>query len=90
VIDISSDGHDNCNLNPPVDVLRDALVADGVTINGLPILEGDEAATLEAWYKAHVIGGPSAFTVPAHGDGDFERALRRKFVTEISAVPVEE
>jgi hypothetical protein len=84
VIDVSSDGHDNCNLSPPVDALRDALVAEGVTINGLPILEGDEAATLEPWYKAHVIGGASAFTVPAHGYDDFERAMRRKFVTEIS------
>jgi hypothetical protein len=84
VIDVSSDGHDNCNVSPPVDALRDALVAEGVTINGLPILEGDEAATLEAYYKAHVIGGASAFTVPAHGYADFERAMRRKFVTEIS------
>ncbi|WP_459851380.1 DUF1194 domain-containing protein [Dongia sp. agr-C8] len=88
VIDVSSDGHDNCNLNPPVEALRDALVAENVTINGLPILEGDEAATLEAWYKAHVIGGPSAFTVPAHGYDDFERAMRRKFVTEISQLPL--
>jgi hypothetical protein len=91
VIDVSSDGHDNCNLSPPVDALRDALVAEGVTINGLPILDGDEALTLEAWYKAHVIGGTSAFTVPAHGYGDFERAMRRKFVTEISQlIPSEE
>jgi hypothetical protein len=90
VIDVSSDGHDNCNLSPPVDALRDALVADGVTINGLPILEGDEALTLEPWYKAHVIGGTSAFTVPAHGYRDFERAIRRKFVTEISAAPPSE
>jgi hypothetical protein len=89
VIDVSSDGHDNCNLNPPVDALRDALVAENVTINGLPILDGDEAATLEAWYKAHVIGGASAFIVPAQGYDDFERAMRRKFVTEISQVPLE-
>jgi hypothetical protein len=88
VIDVSSDGHDNCNVTPSVDMLRDELVAAGVTINGLPILDGDEAATLEAWYKAHVIGGTSAFTVPAHGYGDFERAMRRKFVTEISQVPL--
>jgi hypothetical protein len=84
VIDVSSDGHDNCNVSPTVDALRDSLVAEGVTINGLPILQGDEAATLEPWYKAHVIGGASAFTVPAHGYADFERAMRRKFVTEIS------
>jgi hypothetical protein len=84
VVDVSSDGHDNCNLAPTVDTLRDQLVAAGVTINGLPILEGDEALTLDPWYKAHVIGGTSAFTVPAHGYDDFARAMRRKFVTEIS------
>ena len=84
VVDVSSDGHDNCNIQPTVDALRDQLVASGVTINGLPILEGDEAATLDSWYKAHVIGGASSFTVPAHGYQDFERAMRRKFVTEIS------
>lgn len=84
VIDVSSDGHDNCNLSPTVETLRDELAAAGITINGLPILEGDEAATLADWYKAHVIGGPSAFIVPAHGYQDFERAMRRKFVTEIS------
>ena len=91
VIDVSSDGRDNCNLSPPVDALRDELVADGVTINGLPILEGNEQATLEGWYKENVIGGTSAFILPAHGYGDFERAMRRKFVTEISArMPSEE
>ena len=88
VVDVSSDGRDNCNLSPSVVQLRDALVADGVTINGLPILEGNEQATLEGWYKEHVIGGTSAFIVPAHGYDDFERAIRRKFVTEISEVPV--
>jgi hypothetical protein len=84
VIDMSSDGRDNCNLSPPVEALRDELVAGGVTINGLPILEGNEQATLEGWYKEHVIGGTSAFIIPAHGYADFERAMRRKFVTEIS------
>ena len=87
VIDISSDGPDNCNINPPVQVLRDLLVAEGAIINGLPILEGKDGPTLAQWYKDHVIGGPSAFIVPAHGYGDFERAMRRKFLTEISAVP---
>ncbi len=84
VVDVSGDGHDNCNPAEPVDAVRDELAAAGVTVNGLPILEGDEQATLEAWYREHVIGGPSAFLVPAHGFADFERAMRRKFVTEIS------
>ena len=87
VIDVSGDGHDNCNTDPPVDAMRDGLAAAGVTINGLPILEGEEALTLEAWYRDHVIGGPGAFLVPAHGFADVARAMRRKFLIEISARP---
>jgi hypothetical protein len=87
VIDVSGDGHDNCNPEVPSDAVRDALVGEGATINGLPILEGDEADTLEGWYRDHVIGGPAAFLLPAHGFRDFERAMRQKFVTEISGGP---
>jgi hypothetical protein len=85
IIDVSGDGHDNCNSRPPIDAVRDQLVAAGVTINGLPILEGDEAPTLEAWYREHVIGGSAGFLVPAQGLADFRRAMRRKFIVEISA-----
>jgi Protein of unknown function (DUF1194) len=84
IIDVSGDGHDNCNTQPSVDVVRDQLVSAGGTINGLPILEGDEAATLEHWYIDHVIGGNRAFVVPALGFADFERAMKRKFLVEIS------
>jgi hypothetical protein len=85
IIDVSGDGRDNCNTSPPVDAVRDQLVLGGVTINGLPILEGDEAATLEDWYGHHVIGGPAAFLVPALGFSDFERAMRKKFLVEVSS-----
>ena len=84
IIDVSGDGHDNCNPEKPVDAVRDELVAAGVTINGLPILEGDEADTLEQWYRNHVIGGQNAFLLPASGFRDFGRAIRAKFVLEIS------
>ncbi len=87
VVDVSGDGQENCNPLETTDQVRDELAGIGVTINGLPILEGDEAATLEAWYQDHVIGGPNAFLVPAESFDDFDRAIRRKFVTEISALP---
>lgn len=87
VVDVSGDGHDNCNSSPPVEAMRDRLVAAGATINGLPILEGDEAATLEDWYRGHVIGGSGAFLVPARGFKDFARAMRQKFIVEISGRP---
>ncbi len=85
VVDVSGDGRDNCNPQETVDQVRDGMVADDITVNGLPILEGDEADTLEDWYREHVIGGPGSFLLPASGFDDFERAMRRKFVVEISA-----
>ena len=86
VVDVSGDGRENCNPRETTDAVRDDLVAQGVTVNGLPILEGDEAETLEAWYRDHLIGGDNSFLVPAQGFEDFERAMRRKFVTEISGL----
>lgn len=84
VIDVSGDGKDNCNREEPVETVRDELVASGVIINGLPILEGDEGATLEGWYRDYIVGGSGAFVLPAQGFGDFGRAIRQKFVIEIS------
>ena len=74
VVDVSGDGHDNCNPSVSVDSQRDALVDSGVTVNGLPIREGNEAATIEGWYQAHVIGGAGSFLLPADGYADFARA----------------
>jgi Protein of unknown function (DUF1194) len=87
IIDVSGDGRDNCNPKKPMDAVRDEIVAAGITINGLPILEGEEAATLEQWYREHVIGGHGSFLIPAAGFNDFERAMRRKFIAEVSGVP---
>jgi hypothetical protein len=87
IIDVSGDGRENCNPLVPVDRVRDELTAAGITINGLPILEGEEAETLAPWYRYHVIGGPGAFLLPALGFDDFGRAMRSKFLFEISAAP---
>jgi hypothetical protein len=83
VIDVSGDGKDNCNREEPVDAVRDELVASGVIINGLPILEGD-GPTLEGLYRDYVVGGTGAFVLPAKGFSDFGNAIRQKFVIEIS------
>lgn len=84
VVDVSGDGKDNCNGQEPIEDVRDELVNSGVIINGLPILEGDERSTLEGWYRDYVTGGGGAFVLPAKGYSDFERAIRQKFVMEIS------
>lgn len=85
VVDVSGDGPDNCNTGQLLDNARSDLFGIGVTINGLPILEGKDAATIEEWYKDNIIGGPGAFIVAAKGYEDFARAFRQKFVVEVSA-----
>jgi hypothetical protein len=84
IIDVSGDGSDNCNPREPVKSVRDELVGYNITINGLPILEGKEAQSLEAYYNENVMGGGGAFVLPAEGFGDFGRAIRQKFVVEVS------
>lgn len=84
VVDVSGDGHDNCNPRTAVDSVRDSLIDSDVTINGLPIREGREADTIAQWYEDHVIGGVAAFLLPANGYQDFGRAIRQKFIIEIS------
>jgi len=85
VIDVSGDGAENCNPTIPVDALRDELVGDAVTINGLPILEDGDGDLLEPWYASHLVGGNGAFLMPARGFADFARAMRQKFLIEISS-----
>ncbi len=84
IVDISGDGRDNCNPRVAVDHIRDELIDADVTINGLPIREGKEAETIAQWYEEHVIGGLAAFLLPADGFKDFGRAIRQKFILEIS------
>lgn len=86
VVDVSGDGADNCNSNPPATSVRDEIASFGTTINGLPILEGPEAGTLEDWYRNNVMAGPGSFILPADGFEDFGRAIRQKFIVEISSI----
>lgn len=94
VIDVSGDGPDNCNASETTDVVRDELVASNVTVNGLPILDvpstGSTPAAgglnIEQWYTDHVKGGFGSFVLPANGYEDFGRAIRQKFVIEISGL----
>ena len=102
VLDVLGDGQDNCNSKEPINAVRDELVKWGVTVNGLPILENSNeqtytpvesylpqersASTLEDWYRENVKGGPGSFVLPANGYKDFGRAIRQKFVLEISGL----
>ncbi|HLY56771.1 MAG TPA: DUF1194 domain-containing protein, partial [Stellaceae bacterium] len=69
------------NIGTPMTEARDALVADGITINGLPILT--EAPWLDTYYAEYVIGGPDAFVEVARDLASFGQAMQKKLVREL-------
>jgi Protein of unknown function (DUF1194) len=90
VVDISGDGPNNAGL--PAAVARDALVADGMVVNGLPIMlkTGSpsffDLSDLDRYYAACVIGGAGAFMVPVKDIAELKSAIRRKLLLEISGL----
>lgn len=66
-----------------------AYRAPGYGLRELPVGTYKDGTTLDRWYREHVVGGPGAFLMAAHGYGDFARALRQKFVIEISGLKPE-
>jgi hypothetical protein len=80
VIDISGDGRSN-NGPPPAPV-RDAAVAEHITINGLPILHMEP--DIDQYYAENVIGGPGAFMVPARDFAAFAEAIHKKLILEMA------
>lgn len=94
VIDVSGDGPNNSGR--PIVPIRDALLAEGVIINGLPILLKDgqtsglfELSNLDAYYEQCVIGGQGAFVIPIRAKSEFATAIRRKLMLEISGIALE-
>jgi len=85
VIDVSGDGPNNDG-NPMTEV-REKTLAQGIIVNGLPIM--DESGNgyfpnLDKYYAACVAGGRGAFVVVVHSFKDFGAAMRRKLILEIS------
>jgi hypothetical protein len=79
VIDVSGDGMDN--VTGMTDAARDRAVAQGITINGLPIAKGSQL--LPVYYRNRVIGGRDAFVEPAADVQAFEGTILRKLLREI-------
>ena len=83
VIDFSGDTIGN-TYGPSITVARDEVVADGITINALPILRDGRAFDLPTAYEQNIIGGPMAFVMPARSGPEFTDAVRRKLILEIA------
>jgi len=82
VIGVSGDGANNRGRS--VTLARDEAVRDGISINGLPILALE--ADLDRYYYNNVIGGPSAFMIPARTYETFADAILKKLITEIAGM----
>jgi hypothetical protein len=92
VIDISGDGRTNDG--PPAELVRDRLVAQGIVVNGLPVMMNrtnfgrPPDLNLDKYYEENVIGGPGSFMIVADTFDQFGRAVRTKLVREVSGIDV--
>jgi Protein of unknown function (DUF1194) len=98
IIDISGDGTNNSGR--PVTEARDQAVAQGVTINGLAIINDkpnpgyafhtQPPGGLPEWYRQNVIGGSGAFLRVVEDFRSFADAMTNKLINEIAARAPEE
>lgn len=98
IIDISGDGTNNSGR--PVTDARDQALAEGVTINGLAIINNrpnpgyafhtQPPGGLPEWYRQNVIGGPGAFLHVVEDFRSFADAMTNKLVSEIAALTPKE
>lgn len=93
VMDLSGDSANSWD-GIGIETARAAAIAEGIVINGLPILcrEADcggrpVSYDLEKAFEDKIIGGPGAFVVTAETREAFEFAVRRKLILEISGLP---
>ena len=90
VIDVSGDGPNN--QGRPVLRAREQVLAQGIVINGIPLMTRDDfrlswgIEDLDEYYRRCVIGGPGAFVIPVLHWDQFALAVRRKLVLEIAGI----
>ena len=91
VIDVSGDGRNNHGRSAWL--ARDDAVKQGITINGLPVMN-DRAnfgrpaeRDLDLYYEREVIGGPGAFMIAATDFKSFGEAILAKLIKEIAWTP---
>jgi len=87
-IDLSGDGPNN--VTPQLPPARARTLAEGITINGLPIMIRVGTPTglysiagLDRYYRDCVIGGPGAFMIVVKRRAEFAKAIEKKLLQEI-------
>ncbi|HEV3175381.1 MAG TPA: DUF1194 domain-containing protein [Stellaceae bacterium] len=84
LIDVSGDGM--ANIGVPCPEARDTLLAKGITINGLVML--NDEPWVDGYYSENVVGGPGAFLMQVADYREFAGAIREKLLSEIVALPL--
>jgi hypothetical protein len=94
-IDVSGDGTNNSGRS--VASARDDAVAQGIVINGLPIINSSPttfnpehthpSGGLAEYYRQNVIGGPGAFHIVVEGFDTFAEGITKKLISEIANLP---
>ena len=80
VIDVSGDGYSNEGVEPWA--IRQNLVDDGFTINGLAI-EGS-SDNLTGYYRDFVIAGPKSFVMTANTFDEYPKRIKQKLFREVT------
>ncbi len=79
-IDVSGDGSNNSGIPPRL--VRNMVVDEGITVNGLAILT--EEPFLHHYFAKNVIGGAGAFVMTVSSYADIVMGMRNKLLREIS------
>jgi hypothetical protein len=92
VIDVCGDGTNNNG--PDVGSVRDEAVENGITINGLAIINDHPVSWtyahvqppggLDKYYRENVAGGVGTFVLVVHDFESFGAAIKRKLINEIA------
>jgi len=91
VIDVSGDGPQIGGR--PLEAVRQAILAEGITINALVVktagggFRGPGSTPLDQHYRLDVICGPGAFVKVAETLQNFAEAILAKMLLEISGLP---
>ena len=91
VLDVSGDGGESRGIVDRLREMRDTLVSQGVTINGLPIIvkppdfirPPQPPEGLDVYYRNHVVGGPGHVMIESIGFDNFYQAILQKLLLEI-------
>ncbi len=80
-IDMAGDGANNAGPGPAA--IYATFPFDGIIVNGL-VVRGEQTG-VTSYFENTVKRGPGAFVETANGFADFEAAMRRKLVRELTA-----